>query len=48
MNWLNPLPTILQHRYLLGQLIPREVLARYRGSVLEPYRHSIPACKHRT
>jgi len=34
MSSLNPLPTILQHRYLLGQLIQREVLARYRGSAL--------------
>jgi lipopolysaccharide transport system permease protein len=31
---LNPLPSLIAHRYLLGQLIRREVLARYRGSAL--------------
>lgn len=34
MRALNPLPALIAHRYLLGQLIRREVLARYRGSVL--------------
>jgi lipopolysaccharide transport system permease protein len=34
MSAQNPIPQLLAHRYLLGQLIRREVLARYRGSVL--------------
>ena len=34
MHALNPLPALLAHRYLLGQLIRREVLARYKGSAL--------------
>lgn len=34
MRGLNPLSPLLAHRYLLGQLIRREVLARYRGSAL--------------
>ncbi|MBN8517269.1 MAG: ABC transporter permease [Candidatus Accumulibacter sp.] len=34
MSMLNPLPTLYIHRYLLGQLVRREVLARYRGSSL--------------
>lgn len=34
MSPLNPLPSLIAHRYLLGQLIRREVLARYRGSAL--------------
>jgi lipopolysaccharide transport system permease protein len=34
MHPLNPLPALFAHRYLLGQLIRREVLARYKGSAL--------------
>jgi lipopolysaccharide transport system permease protein len=34
MTRLNRLTPIIAHRYLLGQLIRREVLARYRGSAL--------------
>ena len=34
MNALNPFAQLLDHRYLLGQLIRREVLATYRGSAL--------------
>lgn len=34
MHALNPLPALIAHRYLLGQLIQREVLARYKGSAL--------------
>jgi lipopolysaccharide transport system permease protein len=34
MHPLNPLPSLFAHRYLLGQLIRREVLARYKGSAL--------------
>ena len=34
MSAANPFPVLIAHRYLLGQLIRREVLARYRGSAL--------------
>lgn len=34
MHPLNPLPALIAHRYLLGQMIRREVLARFRGSAL--------------
>lgn len=34
MPALNPLPVLIAHRYLLGQLVRREVLARYKGSAL--------------
>lgn len=34
MRALNPLPALIAHRYLMSQLIRREVLARYKGSAL--------------
>jgi lipopolysaccharide transport system permease protein len=30
----NPIPSLLAHRYLIGQLVRREVLVKYRGSLL--------------
>jgi len=34
MTMLNPIPSLISHRYLIGQLVRREVLLKYRGSLL--------------